>query len=292
MPNLSVCIPTYDRATSIEKTIQSVIEQTYDDFEVIVCDNNSNDDTEKIIKSIQDMRVKYFKFNKHSDMYTNHNRCIIKSSGKYIYFLHAGDYFIDKRALEKGVKILNDKKTVALVVMNGKKEALLPKQKAFNLFYRGLIKAPPPFCMFRKSFFDKYGYFDLMKGKTTKGYYNDWEMLLRLSSKYDVYLLSDNFVHKEKNKGYRCITDLFLSGYNVISHVSSSECYRKPSFLIYRERKNKMCSILLINAIKKFLKRDIKNAVKILKLIKNNDYFSMFLITFLPTLFYKILVKK
>ena len=57
----SVIIPTYNRSQFILKTIQSVLEQTYKDFEVIVIDDGSTDDTEEVVKSISNPQLSYYK---------------------------------------------------------------------------------------------------------------------------------------------------------------------------------------------------------------------------------------
>ena len=58
-PTVSVIIPTYNRAHLIGRAIQSVLKQTYQDFEVIVVDDGSIDNTEEVVKKIQENRVYY-----------------------------------------------------------------------------------------------------------------------------------------------------------------------------------------------------------------------------------------
>ena len=58
---ISVMIPTYNMANTIQETLKSVLNQTYNNFEIIIQDNNSQDNTYKIIKSFSDSRIKYFK---------------------------------------------------------------------------------------------------------------------------------------------------------------------------------------------------------------------------------------
>ncbi len=60
-PKVSVIIPTYNRPNLIKRTIKSVLNQTYQNFEIIVVDDSPNDETEKVVKSFNDKRIKYFK---------------------------------------------------------------------------------------------------------------------------------------------------------------------------------------------------------------------------------------
>ena len=88
----SVIIPTHNRASFIGKTIQSVLNQTYENFELILVDDGSTDNTEEIVNSIKDERIKYFKI-PNSERGAARNFGIEKSKGDYITFLDSDDYF-------------------------------------------------------------------------------------------------------------------------------------------------------------------------------------------------------
>lgn len=96
---ISVIIPTYNREKTIDSSIKSVLNQTYNNIEVIVVDDNSNDSTEKIIKDINDARVIYIKLRKNHGAGYARNIGIKKSSGKYIAFQDSDDVF-EKNKLE------------------------------------------------------------------------------------------------------------------------------------------------------------------------------------------------
>lgn len=98
-PDISVIIPAYNAEETIEKSLQSVIDQTKKEFEIIVINDGSKDNTEKIIKKFKDERLKYFK-NKNQGIGKTRNFGIDKSQGKYLMFLDSDDY-LDKQALEK-----------------------------------------------------------------------------------------------------------------------------------------------------------------------------------------------
>ena len=105
MEKVSIIIPTYNREKSISKSIKSVLNQTYNDLEVIVVDDGSTDNTEKIIKGIKDTRIKYIKLDKNKGACYARNVGIKKATGKYIAFNDSDDIF-HKTKIEKQVMYL------------------------------------------------------------------------------------------------------------------------------------------------------------------------------------------
>ena len=63
-PTVSVVLPTYNRAHLIGRAIQSVLSQTYQNFEVIIVDDGSNDCTKDVVKSFRDKRIRYIRHEK------------------------------------------------------------------------------------------------------------------------------------------------------------------------------------------------------------------------------------
>lgn len=86
----SIVIPTYNRASFIHKTIDSVLNQTYQNFEIIVVDDGSTDNTEEIIKSISSKKINYIKI-KNSERGFARNCGIDIAKGDYITFLDSDD---------------------------------------------------------------------------------------------------------------------------------------------------------------------------------------------------------
>ena len=84
-PKVSVCIPVYNGSDYIAYAIQSVLAQTYKNFNLIVCDNCSTDNTEEIVRNFEDPRLSYVRNNKNLGLVGNENRCLELSKGDYIY---------------------------------------------------------------------------------------------------------------------------------------------------------------------------------------------------------------
>lgn len=115
---VSVVLTTYNRANILPESINSILDQTYKDFELIISDDCSTDNTEVICKKYEkmDQRVHYRKNDKNLGMPGNLNAAILEASGEYIANLHDGDLY-DQRLLEKWNTAL-DKYPKAAFVFN------------------------------------------------------------------------------------------------------------------------------------------------------------------------------
>lgn len=92
-PRISVCIPTYNYGRFIAAALYSVLAQSCAEYEIIICDNCSDDDTGRIVKAIAggDQRVRYYRNERDLGMVGNWNRCLDLARGEYIKFLCADD---------------------------------------------------------------------------------------------------------------------------------------------------------------------------------------------------------
>ncbi len=88
----SVVIPTYNRASIITDTIQSVLQQDFKDFEIIVIDDGSKDQTQSVIANIQDPRLHYF-YQSNKERSAARNEGIRQAKGTYICFLDSDDRY-------------------------------------------------------------------------------------------------------------------------------------------------------------------------------------------------------
>lgn len=115
-PKVSVLIPAYNYAKYLPEAIESILIQTFEDFEVIIVDNCSTDNTEEIVMEYlqKDKRIQYFKNEENIGPYRNYNQCLLYASGEYIKFLNADDKFAPT-LLEKFVHILENDITISVV---------------------------------------------------------------------------------------------------------------------------------------------------------------------------------
>ena len=105
---VSICVPTYNRSNLIGELLDSILKQTYTNFEIIITDNSDNLKTKNLIEvKYKDERIKYFKNEKNLGMDGNTLKNLNLVSGDFFSFTPDDDVWIDKYKLEKQVNILN-----------------------------------------------------------------------------------------------------------------------------------------------------------------------------------------
>ncbi len=102
---VSVIMPSYNTAKFIKETVDSVINQTYQNFEIIIVDDCSTDNTDEVIAGIKDERIKYIKNEKNSGAAVSRNRALREAKGKWIAFLDSDDVWLPQK-LEKQISFM------------------------------------------------------------------------------------------------------------------------------------------------------------------------------------------
>lgn len=92
-PFFSIVIPTYNRVADLQFALYCIFRQTFTDFEVVISDNCSNDNTKSVVQNIKDKRIRYFRLKKTVGNAVNFKNGIKQANGKYV-FLHSDDDFI------------------------------------------------------------------------------------------------------------------------------------------------------------------------------------------------------
>jgi len=138
-PFISVVIPTYNSEDFIAKTLETVFLQTYNNYEVIISDDGSTDNTVGVVKSFflkNPSRKKSLLINKHEGPGAARNKAIENASGDWISFLDSDDLWNDNK-LERVVGYILENEDIDLVchsqiVKDGSKENLMNPSKYFN----------------------------------------------------------------------------------------------------------------------------------------------------------------
>ncbi len=103
-PLISVIIPTYNHAHFLEKAIQSVIDQTYSFWELLIVDNHSQDNTDSVVRSFNDTRIKLLKIHNNGVIAASRNMGILNARGEWVAFLDSDDNWYS----EKLETLIND----------------------------------------------------------------------------------------------------------------------------------------------------------------------------------------
>jgi glycosyltransferase involved in cell wall biosynthesis len=114
MPKVSVIVPAYNRARFVAAAVQSALAQTLPDFELIVVDDGSDDDTAAVVEAIRDPRIRFFRNERNLGIAATHNFALAAARGEYAAFLDSDDSMVARR-LEWQVAYLDAHPDVALV---------------------------------------------------------------------------------------------------------------------------------------------------------------------------------
>jgi glycosyltransferase involved in cell wall biosynthesis len=115
-PTVSACLLTYKRAPVLPRTIGDLLNQTFRDFELVINDDCSPDDTEVICREFErrDSRIRYFRNDRNLRYAGNQNAAVERARGKYVAFIHDGDRY-SPRLLERWVEAMDASPSAALV---------------------------------------------------------------------------------------------------------------------------------------------------------------------------------
>jgi glycosyltransferase involved in cell wall biosynthesis len=106
MPKVSVIIPTHNRASLLARAVASVLEQTYGDFEIIVTDDASSDETPDAVRRMGDPRIRYFRHAASRGEAATTNNGIRNATGEYVAFLHDDDVWLPAK-LERQLAVFH-----------------------------------------------------------------------------------------------------------------------------------------------------------------------------------------
>lgn len=208
MAKVSVVIPSYNHEKYITEVIQSVLDQTYQDFEIIITDDGSTDRTVEKIKKFDDQRIKFFCFKKNQGAVSALNNCIQKSKGRYIAVLNSDDAFLPNK-LKKQVKFLDTHPKVAAVFSypqlvdeqgngftdtghfyyNIFKQSNRTRFEWLNyFFYKGNCLCHPS-VLIRKRSYEKVGYYDERFAQLP-----DFDFWIRLCLKNEIFVIPNNLI--------------------------------------------------------------------------------------------------
>ena len=266
-PKLSIITVCFNNKNGLLKTMQSVVRQTFTDYEYIVIDGGSTDGTIELIKN-EELKIKNFRWvsEKDNGIYDAMNKGIQMACGEYCYFLNSDDYIATSNTLEKIFARLKPETDIIYGNL-----AILKNNKLYNVakfskkitpysFYRHKVAIHHQASFIRRDLFEKYGLYS-NKAKLI----SDW-----------IFFFETVLLHKVKIQYINRVFTLFLSGGE--SSTGINEKHIKDNFIQTHfsekqieicESKEKLHNTLKISKIEKvfgkiyllhsLLKEEIKN---------------------------------
>ncbi|MCF7908667.1 MAG: glycosyltransferase [Candidatus Omnitrophica bacterium] len=256
-PFFSIIIPTYDRKDFLKIALGSVLKQTFSDYEAIVVDDGSTDNTKEIVKALKNKKLNYF-YQKNKGPAAARNKGIKKANGKFICFLDSDDRFCREKLeiTHQYIKQYPNYKvfhTEEIWYRNGRllSEKKYHKKPAGHVFTQALKLCciSPSTTVIKRSVFSKIGLFD-----SNLPVCEDYDLFLRLTSKYPVFLIPKHLTIKEgghsdqQSKKYPSIDTFRI--YALEKILKNGKLSNTDYLATYRELKQK-CTIYIKGAIKR-----------------------------------------
>lgn len=194
MEKVSIIIPTYNRAALLTASVQSVLQQTYTDFELLIVDDGSADNTDIIVESIKDERIRYLKMPENKGVAAARNEGIRQAKYDYIAFQDSDDYWKPDK-LKKQMEFLTQRPEAGLLYCpyeckkTDGSTILVPdynipsEEKQGNIYRYMLLRNTigTPGVLVSRHCLEKSGLFN-----ESLTCLEDWELFLRISRDYEI----------------------------------------------------------------------------------------------------------
>ncbi len=242
----SVVIPTYNRAGFILKTIQSVLAQTYQNFEIIIVDDGSTDNTEEVIKPFLSSKIKYFKI-PNSERAAARNYGMKRTSGDYITFLDSDDIYYQDYLFNAKNALIGFNYPAFFHLAYESKSGLTGKTlKKYS------VKSDDVYSLIKGNHLSCIGVF-LKKEATINYAFNedrhlsgseDWELWLRLAAKFGLKTdsrISSALISHDSRSVFDYDEEELLNRKNLALHYSFEDPEVKKVFGKYRRKMDAYC---------------------------------------------------
>lgn len=198
---VSIITPSYNTCNFISQTIESVLNQTYKNWEMIIVDDCSNDNTREIVSRYHDPRIKYFENEKNTGAAYSRNRALKMAKGEWVAFLDSDDLW-DKTKLEKQITFMKNNnyhfsytKYREINEINTVINQCISGPKYIN--ERKMIQYCWPGCLTVMYNAKKIGLIQIENLKKN----NDYAIWIKAIKKADCYLLDETLASYRKRTG-------------------------------------------------------------------------------------------
>lgn len=292
-PAVSVIIATYNRAYIISRAINSILDQTFQNFELIIVDDGSIDSTNELITKLmkKDSRIKYIKNKKNLGQPKSRNEGIKIAQGEYIGFLDDDDEWLPHK-LEKQInKFQSVPENVGLIYCGlryihenkNMPKIIIPKLRGnlfTNILKENFFGSSTP--LIKKECFNKSGFFD---GNFLSG--EDWDMWIKISKNYEIDCVPEalTLYHVHGNQMSANFRDT-IEGFEKILEKHSADIHKYPS--VYSAHLFRLGIFHCLNGDFKCGQKYFSKSIKIKPQMK--VYLNIFLLKIAPTKYKKMLI--
>ena len=258
---VSIIINCYNGEKYLKRTIQSVISQKYQNWELIFWDNQSTDSSKKIFQDFSDKRLKYFYAKKHTTLYHARNLACKKVSGEYIAFLDCDDFWYEN-FLSSRVNFFKNKNfdysysnSYYLFEKSKRKVLLTHKKLKSGKIYDFLASeylVTISSLILKKKIFDEISYFN-----PDYNIIGDFDLVMKLSKKKNAYAIQvplleirihgNNLLDKKRMM-------FFKEFYNWYSKQKNDEFFKRNKIFFLK----KLLYLLLLSITPNFIKNLFK----------------------------------
>lgn len=208
---VSIIIPTYNRGHLIERAIDSVLNQTYSSYEIIVIDDGSTDNTGNVIEAIGDDRIRYIALPENQGVAHARNVGIREARYEYLAFLDSDDEWLPDKLMLQMDKMSKSSAKYGLVycrmgglLRDGSTRFVCPHQDYVKEILEGDLFRPlllqnvigTPAMLVRRECLDQVGGF-----KESLKCLEDWELILRIAKKWRIGFVDEILVEVHKSEG-------------------------------------------------------------------------------------------
>lgn len=220
-PLISIVIPSYNSAQFIDRLMDSLFSQTYKNWEAIIVDNNSIDDTIKSVEKYKDPRIKIYQISNGGIIAKSRNFGINKSNGEWIAFLDSDDWWkpnkleVSSKYFNKNIDLIYHKLLIAYDKNNISKKSLYSRNIFKNTFKQLLVHGnfiPNSSVLVKASLLKKIG---LIAENINLVGAEDYNYLLRITKE------TDKIKFLSKNLGY------YYMNLNGVSRKQMSICHKE-----------------------------------------------------------------
>lgn len=237
---VSIIMPTYNRAHVIARAIKSVMKQTYQNWELLIIDDGSVDDTEQVVTAIHDSRICYVKLSENRGACHARNRGLDRAKGAYIAFLDSDNVWL-KNYLEERIKVLESSSAKVggvfgrFVLNRGRDKLIIPSEDfnehtanapANKKLIRQMLRdnvIDTNTIVLKKACVDKVNGFDERLRRLQDWeyffriiYYSGYRIIFRNDCLVKNYIQKDSISRKSNDRAYWETRTLFLEKYKSV----------------------------------------------------------------------------